>query len=430
MMKRRLVKELNNLINEKVLIEGWVHKIRSLKSITFLIIRDKSGLVQCVVDNNKFNVNDITIESVVSVIGKVNEGKNSLNSFEVEVQSIDVINEAKESLPIEINKEELEVNLDTMLNNRVLSLRHKKVNAIFKIQNIIVNSFRKFLYNEGFTEIHTPKIVKEGAEGGTEVFEVKYFENKAYLAQSPQFYKQMMVGAGFERVFEVGHAYRAEEHNTNRHLNEYVSMDLEMGFIESEVDLMELEEQLLSYILRNIEIEGREYLRVLGVVLPQISEEIPKIKFKKAINILKERYNKSDLVGDLDPEGEKLLCRYAKEEYNSDFIFITNYPRKKRPMYTMPCGEEETHSFDLLFRGIEITTGGQRIHNYDMLVENMKFKGLNPKNYESYLEVFKYGMPKHGGLAIGLERLTARILGLENVREATLITRDRKRLIP
>lgn len=429
-MKRRLVKELNNLINEKVLIEGWIYKIRSLKSITFLILRDRSGLVQCVVDNDKFNINDITIESVASIVGKVKEGKNSLNPFEIEVQSIDVINEAKESLPIEINKEELEVNLDTMLNNRVLSLRHKKVNAIFKIQNIIVNSFREFLYNEGFTEIHTPKIVKEGAEGGTEVFEVKYFENKAYLAQSPQFYKQMMVGAGFERVFEVGHAYRAEEHNTNRHLNEYVSMDLEMGFIESEVDLMELEEQLLSYILRNIEIKGREYLRILGVQLPQINEEIPKIKFKKAINILKERYNKRGLDGDLDPEGEKLLCRYAKEKYNSDFIFITNYPRKKRPMYTMPCGEEETHSFDLLFRGIEITTGGQRIHNYDMLVENMKFKGLNPKNYESYLEVFKYGMPKHGGLAIGLERLTARILGLENVREATLITRDRKRLIP
>ena len=164
--------------------------------------------------------------------------------------------------------------------------------------------------------------------------------------------------------------------------------------------------------------------------MPQINEEIPKIKFKKAINILKERYNKRGLDGDLDPEGEKLLCRYAKEKYNSDFIFITNYPRKKRPMYTMPCGEEETYSFDLLFRGIEITTGGQRIHNYDMLVENMKYKGLNPKNYESYLDVFKYGMPKHGGLAIGLERLTARILGLENVREATLITRDRKRLIP
>ena len=317
-----------------------------------------------------------------------------------------------------------------MLNNRVLSLRHKKINAIFKVQNLIVNSFREFLNDEGFTEIHTPKIVKEGAEGGTEVFEVKYFENKAYLAQSPQFYKQMMVGAGFERVFEIGHAYRAEEHNTNRHLNEYVSMDLEIGFIENELDIMEIEEKLLKFILESLNNKGKEYLNLLQVELPVINGEIPKIKFKDAINILKENFNKKDLDGDLDPEAEKLLCKYAKEKLNSDFIFLTNYPRKKRPMYTMPYGEEETHSFDLLFKGIEITTGGQRIHDYEMLVENMKYKGLNPNNYESYLELFKYGMPKHGGLAIGLERITAKVLGLENVREATLITRDRKRLVP
>lgn len=429
-MKRKLINELKNYVNEKVCIQGWIYKIRKLKSITFVIVRDRSGLVQCVMDNNEFNLLDINIESVVSIIGYVKEGKNSLNPFEIQVENVEVINKAKEELPIEINKEYLEVNLDTMLNNRVLSLRHKKINAIFKVQNLIVNAFREFLNNEGFTEIHTPKIVKEGAEGGTEVFEVKYFENKAYLAQSPQFYKQMMVGAGFERVFEVGHAYRAEEHNTNRHLNEYVSLDLEIGFIENEFDVMEIEERLLKFILESLNNKGKEYLDLLQVELPIINGEIPKIKLKDAINILKENYNKEDLEGDLDPEAEKLLCKYAKEKLNSDFIFLTNYPRKKRPMYTMPYGEEETRSFDLLFRGIEITTGGQRIHDYEMLVENMKYKGLNPSNYESYLELFKYGMPKHGGLAIGLERITAKILGLENVREATLITRDRKRLIP
>lgn len=429
-MKRKLINELKNYLNEKVYIQGWIYKIRGLKSITFIIIRDRSGLVQCVMDNNNFNLLDINIESVVSIIGNVKEGKNSLNPFEIQVENIEIINKAKEELPIEINKEDLEVNLDTMLNNRVLSLRHKKINAIFKVQNLIVNAFREFLNNEGFTEIHTPKIVKEGAEGGTEVFELKYFETKAYLAQSPQFYKQMMVGAGFERVFEVGHAYRAEEHNTNRHLNEYVSMDLEMGFIESELDIMEMEEKLLKFMLESLNNKGKEYLDLLQVELPVINGEIPKIKFKDAINILKENYDKNDLDGDLDPEAEKLLYKYAKEKLNSDFIFLTNYPRKKRPMYTMPYEEEETHSFDLLFKGIEITTGGQRIHDYDMLVENMKYKGLNPNNYESYLELFKYGMPKHGGLAIGLERITAKILGLENVREATLITRDRKRLVP
>lgn len=429
-MKRSLINELKNNLNEKVCIKGWIYKVRRLKFITFLIIRDRSGLVQCVAENQKIDLSNLTLESVVSIEGVLKESKNSLNPFEIQIEDIEIINKAKEELPIEINKEDLDLNLDTMLNNRVLSLRHKKINAIFKVQNIITDSFREFLNKEGFTEIHTPKIVKEGAEGGTEVFEVKYFENKAYLAQSPQFYKQMMVGAGFERVFEIGHAYRAEEHNTNRHLNEYVSMDLEMGFIEDEFDVMNLEENLLKFILESLKIKGKEYLELLQVELPVIGEEIPKIEFNDAIEILKEQYNKNDLDGDLDPEAEKLLYKYAKEKLNSDFLFLTNYPRRKRPMYTMPKGEKGTHSFDLLFRGIEITTGGQRIHDYEMLIDNMKYKGLNPNNYESYLELFKFGMPKHGGLAIGLERITARILGLENVREATLITRDRKRLVP
>lgn len=429
-MKRKLISELNGLIDEKVCVQGWVYKIRRLKFITFVIIRDRTGLVQCIVDNNKFDISEIAIESVVSIIGKVKESNNKLNPFEVEVEGIEVISKVKDELPIEVNKENLEVNLDTMLNNRILSLRHPKINAIFKVQNLIVNLFREFLNKEGFTEINTPKIVKEGAEGGTEVFEVKYFEEKAYLAQSPQFYKQMMVASGFERVFEVGHAYRAEEHNTNRHLNEYISMDLEMGFIEDESDIMDLEENLLKYIIESLKISGKEYLELLQVELPAINNKIPRIKFEEAINILKENYNKNDLEGDLDPEVEKLLCKYVKENLNSDFVFLTNYPRKKRPMYTMPLGEEGTHSFDLLFKGIEITTGGQRIHDYKMLVENMKYKGLNPNNYDNYLEIFKYGMPRHGGLAIGLERITAKLLGLENVREATLITRDRKRLIP
>lgn len=429
-MKRVLIKELKKFISEKVLIQGWIYKVRKLKNITFIIIRDRSGLVQCVIENSKFDINSISLESVVSILGLVKDSNNKLNPFEVEIESLEVISKVNSELPIEINKENLEVNLDTMLNNRYLSLRHEKVNAIFKIQNMITDGFREFLKSQDFTEINTPKIVKEGAEGGSEVFEVKYFEEKAYLAQSPQFYKQMMVGAGFERVFEIGHAYRAEEHSTNRHLNEYISLDLEFGFIENEFDIMAMEEKLLKFIIGFLNKNGKEYLDLLQVKLPEISNEIPKITFEEALKVLKENYNKNDLEGDLDPEGEKLLYSYAKEKFNSEFIFITNYPRRKRPMYTMPNGENGTHSFDLLFRGIEITTGGQRIHNYEMLIENMKYKGVNPSNYESYLEIFKYGMPKHGGFAIGLERITAKILGFDNVREATLITRDRKRLIP
>ncbi|MFV3010685.1 aspartate--tRNA(Asn) ligase [Clostridium botulinum] len=429
-MKRTLISELKNFMNEKINLQGWIHKIRKLRNITFLIIRDRSGLVQCIVDNDKLDLSQIKIESIVSVTGVVRESTNALNPFEIQVENLEIINSALDKLPIEINKENLEINLDTMLNNRILSLRHPKVNSIFKVQNSIVNGFREFLNKEGFTEIYTPKIVWEGAKGGTEVFKVKYFENTAYLAQSPQFYKQMMVGAGFERVFEIGHAYRAEEHNTNRHLNEYISMDLEIGFIEDEKDIMEVEERLLKFILERLNKECNEYFDLLDSELPKVEDEIPKITFKEALDILSKEYNKNNLTCDLDPEGEKLICKYAKEKLNSDFIFLTNYPRKKRPMYTMPLGKDGTHSFDLLFRGIEITTGGQRIHDYNMLVDNMKFKGFNPKDYESYLSAFKYGMPKHGGLAIGLERLTSRLLGLENVREATLITRDRTRLIP
>ena len=429
-MKRRLVSELNSCINDKVNIQGWVYKIRKLKSISFVILRDRSGLVQCIVDNSKIDISNIRLESVVSITGEVKESNNKLNFFEIVVEEIEVINNSINELPIEINKEILECNLDTMLSNRVLSLRHLKVNAIFKVQNEIVNGFREFLNSEGFTEVRTPKIVKEGAEGGADLFEVKYFEDKAYLATSPQFYKQMMVSAGFERVYEIGHAYRAEEHNTNRHLNEYVSMDLEMGFINDEKDIMNIEEQMLKYILNKLNINCKEYFELLDVSIPEIKESIPRIDFNEALNILKKEYNKSDLEGDLDPEGEKLIYKYVKEKYNSEFVFLTNYPRKKRPMYTMPLGEKGTHSFDLLFKGIEITTGGQRIHEYEKLIENIKYKGFNPHEYDSYLDVFKYGMPKHGGLAIGLERMTAKLLDLENVREATLFTRDRKRLIP
>lgn len=429
-MKRVMTGSLGSYINNEVKICGWIHRIRNLKKITFLIIRDRSGLVQCVFDNSLLQNINLRLEAVVSVQGIVKEGKNKFHDFEIQGENIEVISEVNQELPIEINGENLDVNLDTMLNNRVLSLRHAKKNSIFRVQNVIVQAFREFLKDNDFTEIFTPKIVSEGAEGGTELFEVKYFENKAYLAQSPQFYKQMMVAAGFERVFEVGQVYRAEEHNTNRHLNEYVSMDFEMGFIDDEQDVMNLEEKLLKYIFTEVSAKCADQLNLLEAEVPDMSISIPRIKLSEAIEILRSEYGKNDLQGDIDPEGEKFICKYVKEKYNSDFVFLTHYPRKKRPMYTMPEGEEETHSFDLLFRGMEITTGGQRIHTFDKLVENMRYKGLNPDNYINYTSVFKYGVPPHGGLAIGLERITSQLLGLTNVREASFIPRDRTRITP
>jgi nondiscriminating aspartyl-tRNA synthetase len=240
----------------------------------------------------------------------------------------------------------------------------------------------------------------------------------------------MMVGAGYERVFEIGHVYRAESHDTQRHINEYVSLDLEMGFIEDEKDIMKLETQILKYIFNHLQENCSQYIELLNIEIPEIGDEIPSMRLPDAIEILRKRYNKNDLERDIDPEGERLICQYSKEVYGSDFIFLTHYPQTKRPMYSMPAEEGLTHSFDLIFRGLEITTGGQRIHNYEQLKNSISSRGLNPNSFENYLQVFKFGMPPHGGLAIGLERLTAQLVGLSNVREATLFTRDRFRIKP
>ncbi|WP_040213337.1 aspartate--tRNA(Asn) ligase [Clostridium polynesiense] len=429
-MKRILINDLESYIGEKILIKGWVHRIRKLSRVSFLIIRDRTGFVQVIFDNDSFNIKNIKNEAVVSIYGKAAEGKNKYGNVEIQGEELDIIQGVTEDLPLDINKDSLEANLETQLNNRVLSLRHIKNNSIFKVQALIAQGFQEFLTNEGFTQVFTPKIVGGGAEGGTAIFPVKYFENTAYLAQSPQFYKQMLVAAGYERVSEIAAVYRAEEHNTSRHLNEYISLDLEMGFIEDEREVMELEEKLLRYIFKKLKKEGKEYLDILGVSVPKVPEKIPFMPLKEALNILKNKYGKEHLDGDLDPEGEKLISQYAREKFSSEFLFLTHYPSKKRPMYTMPQGEESTHSFDLLFRGLEITTGGQRIHDYSMLVESMIKKGLKPEDFNYYTEIFKYGVPPHGGLAIGLERLTSQLLGLKNVREASLLPRDRTRIMP
>jgi len=242
----------------------------------------------------------------------------------------------------------------------------------------------------------------------------------------------MLVGAGYERVFEVGPVYRAEEHNTTRHLNEYISLDLEMGFIESEQDVMQLEARLLKYMFEHLERACPKELVMYQAKVPRVSDEIPQLKLAEAQKILKQKFNKTTTDGDLDPEAERLLCKYAEEELGSELIFVTHYPLEKRPMYAMPDEEDPrlTNSFDLLYKGLEITTGGQRIHQYERLIESIRCWGLNPKDFEFYLEIFKYGMPPHGGFAIGAERLTMQLLGLSNVREASFFPRDRTRLMP
>lgn len=426
-MERCLVNEVQSNLEKTVKLQGWVHRIRKLGKIAFMLLRDRTGIVQCVVSTKQVDIKDLKLESVIEVNGVVKRNK---DDFELQVDNLKIMSLVKEDLPIEINSESIEANIDTILNHRVLSMRNEKINAVFKVEAEIAHGFSKFLEQEDFTEIFTPKITAEGAEGGTELFELKYFDRKAYLAQSPQFYKQMMVAAGYERVFEIGHVYRAESHDTKRHLNEYVSMDLEMGFINDEMDLIKLEVKLLKNIFKHIKEKCQKEIELLKVEIPEIQDELPVMTLQEAIKILRDKYNKTELTTDIDHEGEELIGAFIKEKYNSDFVFLTHYTREKRPMYTMPCGKNLTHSFDLIFRGMEITTGGQRIHDYEMLKKGMIEKGLNPDDFKNYLDTFKFGMPPHGGLAIGLERLTMKLLKLDNIREAEAFVRDKRRILP
>lgn len=427
-MERTLVKDLPRHLKEEVLIKGWVERIRELSTVTFLILRDRTGRVQVAADPGLFAQSRISTESVVEMRGTVTPEPRAKAGYEVIAERITVLAHA-ENLPISINGPDLQVPPDLILDNRVLSLRHARINPIFKIQAALVHGFQTFLNQEGFVQVFTPKIVASGTEGGSELFSVQYFEEKAYLCQSPQFYKQMLVGSGYERVYEVGHVYRAEKHATSRHLNEYVSLDLGMGFIDSEHDIMELENRLLAYMLAYVAEQCPQELEALGVSLPEVPS-IPKIPLAEALAVLEREYGKRMETQDLDPEGERLLSQYVKERTGSEFVFVTDYPWEKRPMYTMPKAGGLTCSFDLLFRGLEITTGGQRIHTYDLLTENIRRKGLDPNAFAFYVRNFAFGIPPHGGLAIGLERFTAQLLGLANVRQASLFPRDRHRLMP
>jgi nondiscriminating aspartyl-tRNA synthetase len=425
--------EARDHIGEKVRLQGWVHRVRALGKISFVILRDRLGLIQTVADAS-LDVSQLTHESVVEIHGTIVEAKKVDLGVEMHVEKIDVLVPAHGDLPIEINKplELSHTGLDRVLDYRPLSLRNMEVRAIFKIQSEIVWAFSHFMRSKGFTEIKTSKIVSTGTEGGAEVFEVKYFERSAYLAQSPQFYKQIMVGSGLERVFEIGQVYRAEKHETSRHLNEYTSLDYEMGFIQDEQDVIRMEEEFLSFMFGHVAETCAEELKVYEAEVPSF-EKVPQFTLAEAVAVLKDKYGKDlEDEGDLDNEGEQLICKHADETQGVPMAFITQYPAAKRPVYTMPRAEDPslTTSFDLVFRGLEVTTGSQRIHGYDMLVENMKKFGLNPDDFGFYLQTFRYGMPPHGGLAIGLERLTKQLLGLDNVKEATLFPRSVRRISP
>jgi len=428
-MKRTYVKDLKGSKEKEVLVKGWIYKIYELPNVTFVKLRDSSGIIQIVLEEKSI---DLKNEMSIEITGSLVESKKAPGGIEILASSIKVLgNTYYDILPFEINKKKISASLETVLDNRSVSLRKPELRAVFKIQQEITNAFREYLMSLEFTEIHTPKIISSSTEGGSEMFTVNYFDRRAFLAQSPQFYKQMMVGAGFERVFEVAPAYRAELHNTYRHLNEYISLDVEMGFIESYEDLMEIEEGFLKHLFKHINEKCQYELELLGIKLKDI-KPIPRIPLAEVHEILKDEFGKSSPPGNIDGEGEVLISKWVKEKYDSDFVFLTKYPVPKRPMYAMPSQEDKTltDSFDLIYKGLEITTGGQRIHDYNMLKENIIKFGLEPEDFKFYLDTFKYGMPPHGGFAIGLERITMKILDLDNIREATLLPRDIKRLEP
>jgi len=414
-------------------LQGHVYAMRKLGAILFIVLRDRNGLTQVVVEDPSLlqAAEAISPETAIVVHGTWQRQPGRENERELQAKQLEILSTSKTTLPVEIsrNKRMESLSLNALLEYRPLTLRNEKVRAIFKIEAELCRAFREFLGRESFTEIHSPKIVATGTEGGASLFSVNYFGEQAYLAQSPQFYKQMMVGV-FERVYEIAAVYRAEEHNTNRHLNEYVSMDFEMGFIQSEQELIAMQTRLLKHMFSSLAENCAQELALCSARIPQF-ETIAQMKLAEAVSLLQSKLGWKSSGEDLDPEAERLLAEYMLKYENAELLYLTHYPIEVRPFYALP--EEasgKTHSFDLLFRGLEITTGGQRIHEYEQLCASIAARGMEVAKFADYLQCFQYGMPPHGGLAIGLERLVKQLLGLKNVREASLFPRDRTRISP
>ncbi len=439
-MERILISELRSHIGQPVLIKAIVDVRRDQGKMAFFDFRDRSGLVQGVVFG-KPEVLEIAKEanheSSVAIEGIVNQRPEKMvndkvqnGDIELEITAITILNKA-ESLPLELDSE---YGIEVRLDNRPLTLKSKRDRAVFKIQSEITRGYAEYLRSLGFTEFQAPKLVGGDAEGGAAVFKVPYFrDTTAYLASSPQFYKQILVGS-LERVFTFATAFRAEKSATTRHLSEYTSLDAEVGFITDHQDLMKILTGLMRHLKTHLEATCASEFATLGIELPKVPTEgdaFPFMKLREAQALIKEKtgVDKTN-EPDLEPEDERWLCEYANRELGSDYIFITHYPVSKRPFYTYEDEADAgfTKSFDLLFRGVEITTGGQRVHQYENLIERMKMKGLDPDKFGFYLQAFKYGIPPHGGWGMGLERLTQKFCGLDNVKEATLFPRDINRI--
>ena len=438
-MKKINIGELNNYFDKEIELSGFVESIRNLQWVQFVILRDITGKVQITIEKSEEKnkemvelVNNLTVESTIKIKGKVVENeKVKLNGMEIIPTSIEATSISDIELPFNY-KDINSANIDTRMDYRFIELRNEKNLLMFQVQSLFVHAMRDYLYQENFTEIHTPKLIGTASESGSEVFEVKYFDDTAYLAQSPQFYKQMAMASGFEKIFEVGPVFRAENSNTNRHATEYTCFDVEFSYIDSYEDVMDLEENLLVAGLTKVkEVYGERIKEAFGVdvVVPKIP--FPRIKLQDLYKELASRYNyeiPSEDVGDMNAETEKLTYKFAMEEYGSEFIFVTDFSKTKRAFYHLR-ENDIPQGYDLIWKGMEITTGAQREHRYDVLKSQAEEKGLS-EDVKFYLEFFKYGCPPHGGFGLGVDRITMLLLGLPSLKEVEFLFRGPNRINP
>lgn len=421
-------------IGQTIRLIGWLHNVRRLGGVTFIVLRDGWGTIQAVTEseNDLVALQEIGLESIIELTGTVVTTTQTSSGIELHHPQLVVLVPVTTSPPIPLQKSNIKAGLPLLLNHAVVANRHPQRKAIFKLAAGAMAGFRATLNAQHFTEVQSPKIVASATESGANVFELNYFGKPAYLAQSPQFYKQMMVGV-FERVYEVGPVFRAESHDTSRHINEYVSLDVEFGFIENHFTVMALVREVLAGIFAEWQANYQAELQLLAANVPTVPEHIPHIHFAEAKSLLAKLHPSVTLTeGDLSPQEERLLGEWAEQEHDSAFLFVTGYPMAKRPFYTHPepANPAYSNSFDLLFRGTELITGGQRLHVYEDYLAALAKASLPSEPFATYLEAFQFGMPPHGGFAIGLERLLMQLLGLPNVRLATLFPRDMQRLTP
>ena len=424
-MERTYVKDLKH--GKNALLKGWVHEIRDLQKVKFLLLRDFSGIVQCVIKNPKISISNLTLETVVEIEGKTVKAdvkaELARKDIEVDISSLKILSKA-EKLPMQVNEKAVTAELPTRLDYRSLDIRKPRVSAIFKIQSTIANAFREFFYGKGFTEIQPPEIIATSTEGGTDLFEVNYFDRKAYLAQSPQLYKQL-AAISLEKVFLVCPVWRAEKHDTSKHINEIRQMDIEVAFAD-DMEIMKYLEECVQFIVKKVISGCKSELEILDIKL-----KVPAVKYltySEAIALLNKHGFSLKIGDDFEPEAERKLCSI----FPNTLIFTYEWPISMKPFYIWPKnpGKSVSGGFDAVYGGVEISSGGQRVHVPEILIKQLKAKGLNLENFKWYIDAFRYGAPQHAGWSIGLERITQAMLGLDNIREATLFPRDRRRLTP